>query len=94
MLKKQRSLLSSISFKKPNTETALESVENVILQEYYLHTKKTSCLLMEPSIPAPNPRNNGRNGGWKALQNHLSSLENALVTEDEEFMQSAFQFGM
>ena len=94
MLQIQRRLLSSTSFKKPNTKTALESVENEILQGYYLRTNTSSCLLMEPSIPAPNPRNNGRNGGWKALQNHLPALENALWTADEEFMQSAFQFGM
>ena len=86
MLQIQRRLLSSTAVKKPNTKTALESAENEILKGYYL--------LMEPSIPAPNPRNNGRNGGWKALQNHLPALENAMLAAEEEFMQSAFQFGM
>jgi hypothetical protein len=82
MLKNQRTQVSAVSFKKPNTESALEAAENTILEEYRVLVKKT-CGLMEPSIPAPNPRNNGRNGGWKALQNHMSALENAILTDDE-----------
>jgi hypothetical protein len=46
---------------------------------------KRSSLLMEPSIPAPNPRNNGRNGGWKALQNHFTALERTMQEADEAF---------
>ena len=46
---------------------------------------KRSTILMEPSIPAPNPRNNGRNGGWKALQNHPPTAETAMLEADEAF---------
>jgi hypothetical protein len=46
---------------------------------------KRTTVLMEPSIPAPNPRNNGRNGGWKALQNHFPNAEMAMHEADEAF---------
>jgi len=46
---------------------------------------KRAPILMEPSIPAPNPRNNGRNGGWKALQNHLPNAELIMHEADEAF---------
>ena len=63
-------------------ETEVSTDEN----DSPLHTVKRTVILMEPSIPAPNPRAGGRFGGWMALQNHPPAAEAADHEAVEELL--------
>ena len=63
-------------------ETEVSTDEN----DSPLPVVKRAVILMEPSIPAPNPRAGGRFGGWMALQNHPPAAEAADHETVEAFL--------